>query len=266
MVYTHNCYRSCYKFDFLCTALCTYWLGVGLIAVNLLPFPGLAFLSLTPDQLKGDFLNATSFELLLLPLRSGLVSNTSRVFLILFNYFVLKPTRETQIYSHINISSISGGFLVCSLRKCALTVFYQWCCFVATQLRYYDSAKKPKKKKPIKNNNNNLALSSQQRSNGPSLVVALVYLVERVLGIKSINNFSISSTMPKRKITRSKETFKKHCWFLIKSYAFRRYISIKIFFEQVEFKIPCCYAQFSNIHLDHYHVSNLIYTEYTLSV
>lgn len=80
--------------------------------------------------------------------------------------------------------------------------------------------------------------------------------------------------MPKRKIIRhvslieqlSKETFKKHCWFLIKSYAFRRYISIKFFFEQVEFKIPCCYAQFSNIHLDHYHVSNLIYTEYTLSV
>lgn len=66
--------------------------------------------------------------------------------------------------------------------------------------------------------NNNLALSSQQRSNGPSLVVALVYLVERVLGIKSINNFSISSTMPKRKIIRhvslieqlSKETFKKY--------------------------------------------------------
>lgn len=213
MVYTHNCYRSCYKFDFLCTTLCTYWLGVGLIAVNLLPFPGLAFLSLTPDQLKGDFLNATSFELLLLPLRSWLVSNTSRTFLILFNYFVLKPTRETQIYSHINISSISEGFLVCSLRKCALTVFLN------------DVALSPPsrdittvQKIQLNKTNNNLALSSQQRSNGSSLVVALVYLVERVLGIKSINNFSISSTMPKRKIIRhvslieqlSKETFKKY--------------------------------------------------------
>lgn len=232
MVYTHNCYRSCYKFDFLCTALCTYWLGVGLIAVNLLPFPGLAFLSLTPDQLKGDFLNATSFELLLLPLRSGLVGNTSRTFLTLFNYFVLKPTRDTQIYNHINISSISEGFLVCSLRKCALTVFLN---DVALSPPSWDIT--TVQKIQLKNNNNNLALSSQQRSNGPSLVVALVYLVERVLGIKSINNFSISSTMPKRKIIRhvslieqlSKETFKKYCWFLIKSYAFRRYISIKKF-------------------------------------
>lgn len=224
MVYTHNCYRSWYKFDFLCTALCTYWLGVGLIAVNLLPFPGLAFLSLIPDQLKGDFLNATSFELLLLPLRSWLVSNTSRTFLILFNYFVLKPTRETQIYSHINISSISEGFLVCSLRKCALTVFLN------------DVALSPPsrdittvQKIQLNKTNNNLALSSQQRSNGPSLVATtkegrpvtsatLVYLVERVLGIKSINNVSISSTMPKRKIIRhvslieqlSKETFKKY--------------------------------------------------------
>lgn len=213
MVYTHNCYRSCYKFDFLCTAPCTYWLGVGLIAVNLLPFPGLAFLSLTPDQLKGDFLNATSFELLLLPLRSWLVSNTSRTFLILFNYFVLKPTRETQIYSHINISSISEGFLVCSLRKCALTVFLN---NVALSLPSRDIT--TVQKIQLNKTNNNLALSSQQRSNGSSLVVALVYLVERVLGIKSINNFSISSTMPKRKIIRhvslieqlSKETFKKY--------------------------------------------------------
>lgn len=232
MVYTHNCYRSCYKFDFLCTALCTYWLGVGLIAVNLLPFPGLAFLSLTPDQLKGDFLNATSFELLLLPLRSWLVSNTSRTFLILFNYFVLKPTRETQIYSHINISSISEGFLVCSLRKCALTVFLN---NVALSPPSRDIT--TVQKIQLNKTNNNLALSSQQRSNGSSLVVALVYLVERVLGIKSINNFSISSTMPKRKIIRhvslieqlSKETFKKIHWFLIKSYAFRRYVSIKNF-------------------------------------
>lgn len=213
MVYTHNCYRSCYKFDFLCTAPCTYWLGVGLIAVNLLPFPGLAFLSLTPDQLKGDFLNATSFELLLLPLRSWLVSNTTRTFLILFNYFVLKPTRETQIYSHINISSISEGFLVCSLRKCALTVFLN---NVALSLPSRDIT--TVQKIQLNKTNNNLALSSQQRSNGSSLVVALVYLVERVLGIKSINNFSISSTMPKRKIIRhvslieqlSKETFKKY--------------------------------------------------------
>lgn len=213
MVYTHNCYRSCYKFDFLCTALCTYWLGVGLIAVNLLPFPGLAFLSLTPDQLKGDFLNATSFELLLLPLRSWLVSNTSRTFLILFNYFVLKPTRETQIYSHINISSISEGFLVCSLRKCALTVFLNDFTF-SPPSRDITTVQKIQ----LNKTNNNLALSSQQRSNGSSLVVALVYLVERVLGIKSINNFSISSTMPKRKIIRhvslieqlSKETFKKY--------------------------------------------------------